>query len=557
MDCVTAFVVRNQTGTSFLFSSTFKAIIMKKQPLFRHTALALSALALAGLAHAGVITGTGVGTTIPTPVPSSTQLAATDAVRMTLSESGPGHVLVVPYFSVQAGQSTVIQLVNSDLINGKAIKLTFRGAANGDTLMNFQLLLAPGDVWTGSLTQSSNGLAQLTSKDKSCTYPHLPAVAVPFSTYRLNPKWPAAVQANHTREGVVEAIVMADVPGLSVYGPTKNARSALFTAIKPVNGVAACTASTLDAALLTDLTSEAKAAGLGFSTPTSGLSGTWSIVDAVKGATYSGNATAFNAVNANGIKARGNFVVFPQTSDAVTDIDKFTSDPLLIPGANNSPAPIQAGQYDLPDLSTPYHLPASAANSRRTKSALSALLSANAVHNQFVSDAAQASKTDWVFTMPTKRYYLGLDYTKGASIGAAVRPVAVAGFQDFDYFAVATASADTICNDKPLEAYMDQDTRDGIASLGANKPAVKFCGAVSVLSFSGPNYASGLSASLTVQKPSLPFVSAGWASIDTGNFVTGLGLPLLGASFSKVSSPATSSGPAANAGVTWSHSFKR
>lgn len=526
---------------------------MKKQDFLRCAMGAASALAMAGSAHAGVIKGTGIGTMFPIPVPSSTQMAATDATRMVMSESGPGHVLVFPYFSAQGGQTTVFQLVNSDLINGKAVKVHIRGAGNGDTLLNFQVLLAPGDIWTGTITQASSGTAQLKSADKSCTYPALPAAGVQFVTQRLNPAWTPPVKANHTREGLVEAIVMADVPGLTVYGPGKNARSPLFTAIKPVNGAAPCTASVLDPALLPDFTSEAAAAGRGFSTPTGGVSGTWSIADIVKGATYSGTATAFTAVNERGNKARGNFVLFPQIADVVQDIEKYTSDPLLIPGASGSPAPLPAAPYDLPDLSTPYYLPATEANSRRTRSDLSELLSANQVHNQFAVDSATAGKTDWVFAMPTKRYYVGYDYAKSGSAAALVRPKSVAGFTDYDYFLGVGASTDKICIDKPFVAYMDREAREGFAA-GAAKPWVKFCGAASVFSFNGPDNASALSASLTVQMPQLPSFKTGWARIDSGNFATGLGLPLLGASF--VRHP-NSGPPSANAGLTWSHNFER
>jgi hypothetical protein len=534
-------------------------ITMKKLFRFRRTALALSALTLGGLAHAGVITGTGVASIAPFPAPSSTQMAKTDAVRMTMSESGPGHVLVVPYFTVQAGQTTAIQLVNSDLINGKVAKLSFRGATNGDILLDFQLLLAPGDIWTGTLTQASDGTTQLTSNDKSCTYPRIPSDAsVRFSTNRLNRALPAAVQAGQTREGYVEAIVMADIPSSLMYGPSKNARSALFTAIQPLNGAAPCTSSALDAALLTDINSEAVAAGLGFSTPTTGLFGTWSIVDAMKSVTYSGTATAFSAVNENGFKARGNFVIFPQTSDPVASVEKFTSDPLLIPGENNSPAPIQAMNFDLPDISTPYYLPASAVNSRRTRNALSTLLSAQNMHNQFVSDPKQSKKTDWVSTAPTKRFYVGFDYRKANSVAALIRPPAIAGLSEPLYFGTAASSTETSCSQQPISTYMNQEGREFLMSdRTTGRPRISFCGAVSVLSFSGPNSPSALSASLTVQNL-LPFVEKGWASINTGNLATGLGLPLLGASFTRVPSPATLANPgSASSGVTLSHSFDR
>ncbi len=533
---------------------------MKNSFRFRHIALAIGTLTLVGLAQAGVISGTGRSVIIPVPSPSSTQLAETDAVRMTMSESGPGHILIAPYFSVQAGQVTTIQLINSDLLNGKAVKLSFLGATNGDALMSFQLLMAPGDVWTGTLTQGSDGKAQLASKDRSCTLPRFPAnAAVPFSTNRLNPKLPAAVQASQTREGFVHAIVMADIPSMSIYGPARNEISRLFRAVRHVNGAAPCISSTLEAALLNDINSEAVAAGLGFSTPTSGLSGNWSIIDPVQGLTHSGTATAFTAVTKNGSKARGNFVYFPQTDTPVSGIEKLTSDPLLIPAANGGPASIQASLYDLPDLSTPYYLPASAVNSRRTKSELTALLSAMGVSNQFVSDSRQSKKTDWVLTAPTRRYYTGYDYAKSNSPNAMIRPPVVGDFLGEDYFGMAVASTDTVCNVKPFSAYRNREAGDGLNGDTTGRLRTSICGATTVLSFNGPNAVSALSSSLNVQKPSLPFLGEGWASVYTGNLLIGPGLPLLGVSVTRVQpTPASSVGRGeAGSAMTLSHSFDR
>lgn len=527
---------------------------MKKRNFLRRTAWAVAFLGIGGSTQAGVIQGTGVsGFFSSLPQASASKMAKTNAVKMTLSENGPGHILVIPYFSTQAGQATVVRLVNTDLYNGKAVKLHIRGAANGDALLNFQLLLAPGDSWVGTLTQGSNGTSLLTSNDKTCTYPALPAAGVPLLTYRLNPKWTAAEKNNHTREGLIEAIVAADIPSSAMYGPGQNAPSALFTAIQPVNGSAPCTASALDAALLTDLTVEANAARLGFSTPSGSILANWSIADPVKGATYSGTATAFAALDATGSRGRANFVLFPQTADAMSDMEKFTSDPLLIPGVNNAPPPLPAAAYDLPDLSTPYIMEASESNSRRTKSRLSELLAAWQVNNQFMVDAASSGKTDWVFTMPTKRYYVGQDYSKTGA-AAVVRPRTVPDFMDYDYF-MTYHSTDPRCIDRPFGAYMDRNARQGLSMPTPPQDWLKFCGAASVVSFNGPNNASALSASLTVQKPSLPAsITSGWANISTHHFMSGLGLPMLGASF--VRQP-NSGPPSASAGLVWSHSLDR
>lgn len=528
---------------------------MKKQNLFLRTAWAAGVLAMAGSAHAGVIQGTGTsGFFAALPQASATQMAKTNAAQVVLSENGPGHILVIPYFSTQAGQVTTFRLVNTDTFNGKAVKLNIRGAANGDQLLNFQVLLGPGDSWVGTLAQAGNGTSVLTVNDKSCTYPALPATGVQLFPYRLNPRLTAAEAANHTREGLIEAIVAADIPGSSVYGSARNAQSPLFKAIQSVNGAApACTLSTLDAALLNNLTTEADAARVGLSTPSGGIMANWSIADIVKGATYSGNATAFAAVTATGARAQANFVLFPQTADAVLNgIEAWTSDPLLIPGPSGSPPPVMTAFYDLPDLSTPYILPASEGNSRRTRARLSELLSARQLNNQFMVDAA-SGRTDWVVTMPTKRYYLGYDYSKTGA-AAVVRPRPVQGHTDYDYF-MTYFSAQPNCIDRGFGAYRDRDGREGLAAGVSQQERPTFCGAASVLSFNGPNNASALSASVSVQKPSLPAsIGSGWVNIPTSHMVSGLGLPMVGAAFVR---QGNSGPPSAAAGLTWPHNFER
>lgn len=118
-------------------------------------------------------------------------MGTTDATTYAIAESGPGHSLVVPYYTAQNGQMTVLHLVNTDVNNGKAVKLRFRGANNGDGLLHMTVLLAPGDVWTGAVTAGANGIAQLTTADATCTSPRLaPGVAQAFITERLNPCGP-------------------------------------------------------------------------------------------------------------------------------------------------------------------------------------------------------------------------------------------------------------------------------------------------------------------------------------------------------------------------------
>lgn len=90
--------------------------------------------------------------------------------------------------------------------------------------------------------------------------------------------------------------------------------------------------------------------------------------------------TALEAVNAAGQPARGNYVLFPASDQAIEQPERYTADPLLVSaglaghgkssdGTLTQPttAAVEKAQaFDLPDLSTPYRLPASAANAART-----------------------------------------------------------------------------------------------------------------------------------------------------------------------------------------------
>jgi hypothetical protein len=536
-------------------------------------------LALTNLAYAGVIQGTGPGSLIS--IPNAAQLGATDAVGFQMAESGTGHMLVVPYFTAQNGQMSVLHLVNTDTVNGKAVKLRYRGAGNGDTLLDFTILLSPTDVWTGAVQVGNDGRAHIITADTSCTYPRIqPNQLQAFSTARLNPQWSFAELANNTREGYVEAIVMADIPSHFRYGTGANSRSALYTAIHPVAGVPPCTPSTLDAAMLTDTNVEAIAASRGFATPTGTLMGSWYIIDVPNTTTFYGAATAFTAVNSSGQSARGNYVLFPQSSETVAQPERFTTDPLLVSaglagrsmtpsgtlGSLTQAAVAQARFSDLPDLSTPYYLPASFQNARRTAGDISQILAAKSVRTQYALDPSISAKTDLVLSMPTKRYSVAYDYSANAS--GALRTVYSPIFSSSSarpYFHDSSQNID-VSRGQLLTSLMHYATttydRSGAANgtslvFIATKPSLKLPGTVAAVSLDSTGTASALGSSLTNQKlEEVGLFANGWLYMNLWG-VNDLGLPVLGSSFIKLSNPAAQPGVSGNYGIAWPHSYTR
>lgn len=524
-------------------------------------ALLLCGCGFAAPALAGVVAGTG-------DAPSRFQLGATNAVALQPAVSQLGHILLVPYYTAQQGQMTVLHLTNTDLNNGKAIKLRFRGAGNGDSLLTLTVLLSPGDMWTGAVTAGPDGRAQLVTADGSCTVPRLTAnVAQPFVTDRLPPGASAQEQASQTREGTIEAIVAADIPSAAVYGNSAEERSALYTTIRQVNETAACSSTVVDAAFLQDATDEATAAARGFATPSGGVGGTWYVIDVPGATAYSSAMTTLVAVNAAGQPGRGNYVLFPPTAQAIAQPERYTADPLLasagvaayqkdIDGnvaAATGAAVILARAYDLPDLSTPYYRPASAENARRTAADLSELFAAREIRNQYSTEASISSQTDWVIGMPTKRYSVGMDYATGQRAFSVVPPAGT-GDQFFHSDNTAT-SGSQVCSINSSWSFL-VFSREALqstngAAIPTNLPLVpRLCGTVSVAAFGG---LSPLSSSVALA-PLRNGLTAGWATLQINDVP---GLPVIGAAFTRLVNPSVAPGIAARYGLIYPHMIRQ
>jgi len=557
---------------------------MKKNVLALSIAAMIGGLGFAGAASAVVINGTGAA-------PTTAVLGATNADGFTLTTGGTGHNLIVPYYTAQDGNMTVLHLTNTDTVNGKAVKIRFRGAANSDDVLDFQILMSPGDVWTGAVTAGANGIAQLTTADGTCTVPSLTkGVAQSFDTRRLQPTLSDADKAAGTREGYVEIFNMADINGASIYtvAGLTNQKSPLFTAVKHVNGTAPCTASVINAAMLKTDHDEASAAGAGFATPTTGLMGDWYIINVAKTTTFSGAATALTAtVAATGAAGRGNFVVFPQLSSAAPTPDSFTADASLratlanvftskaqdgtgtaATATANLPV-VEAAYYDLPDLSTPYLVPATtaitAAGAQAQAQLLTQALAVKSITNQYANDASITAKTDWVFSMPTRRYSVAMDY-RGTTPVRVFTPGVVGVDPDgagalvgdaFFYTGNTTVEGGKICVSSNGQSFWDRE--ETTKSTGAvfspgSVDKTRFCGETSVLSF-GDAGVSVLGATVARQDTGSSAYVNGWSAITTSNGTAGL--PILGSAFIKLTNPQASAGMSGTYGITWPHRFTK
>jgi len=467
-----------------------------------------------------------------------------------------GHILVVPYFTAQEGNATLLNIVNTDKVNGKALKVRFRGASNSDDVFDFTLFLSPGDVWAAEISQNpSTGLARLSTSDNSCTLPT--QVNRDFITARVNPK---ADTANETREGYIEILNAADiVPGTAVYSAIKHVKGAPPVACS--NG-----ARTPDA--LRPLLTEAGIASAGFSAPTTGLFADWSIFNVAEATSWSGVATA---VTVNPLMARPgetvtNMVLHPQANGTPSGaVNTLTADPLFqLYATSGGVAGVQVQHFDLPDLSTPYVIGVSSPEEQALY--LSLGLAKTSIKNEYFTDDRVQAQTDWVFSSPTRRYHVAMDYTattpasqvvfnqlllEGAGYFYNTSNVTVEGSDATRKICVS--GIDRTFWDRS-EQYKESDD-DFVISPSPIAPKVNLCGEVAVWSINaGDEYApSALAANVTRKNIEVGYAD-GWGEFLTPGPV-GLGLPMLGAAFAKATSTNVGAGVLGNFGLVWEHKY--
>ena len=534
---------------------------MRKNVIALSIAALVGGLGMAGGASAAVLQDT-----------------TTDATQLLTTPAGTGHILVVPYFNTQGTNATLLNITNTDTINGKAMKVRFRGGANSDDIFDFQLYLSPGDVWTANVAAGASGASRMLTSDRSCTLP--PSINQDFVLDRLPPQFTAAEKAAWTREGYIEILNMADVP-------PNAASSSLFTATKHVNGVAPCTAATMNT-LLVDPATLAEAQALGFRAPSGRVMANWIIVDVANTGSYSGEATSIIAttgavdfVTQQGVPGRGNIVFFPQTGAAAATPNLHTADPSLRTvwgaaagqvqngsggaysnGALTAPI-VQAAQFDFPDLSTPYLMTFGLDPIDPITQAgwLSDAIATTAIRNEYFTDPTVNAVTDWTFTMATRRYHVAVDYRAATAVRAFTN-FQQAGWP-YNYFNSTNTSIGTdkkVCVTTGNPSIFNREegtTTTGFVISPGTSSTFQLCGETSVLSFNA-GVAAQSALGGAIARSDIPTPQRdGWMSIPTPGIgidpVTGgpVGLPIVGKAFARAAVPA------GRFGLSWEHRYSR
>jgi len=289
-----------------------------------------------------------------------------------LNPDGLGQVLIYPYYTVNGGQDTLFSVVNTDPVNGKAVKVRFLEGYNSREVLDFNLYLSPNDVWTARVSQTADapaGGAAVFTTDTSCTDPGpFPAAGVPFRSNAYDgssviPGDDGPQTIDRTREGYIELISMGDIdPTSALAGLTFHTQNGGTPPCGVTDGVAAA----------------------GVVAPTGGLFGDADIVNVGVG------------------------TIFPYTADAV---DGFSSLPLYSPSANLNPSLQDANSVEAVNGVARAFVFTNGgqlviADYANGIDAVSAVFMVDAIYNEYIVGGATAANTDWIVTFPTKRFYV-------------------------------------------------------------------------------------------------------------------------------------------------------
>ncbi len=355
------------------------------------------------------------------------------AQAVNVNPDGLGQVLIYPYYTIQdkvagAGFSSLLSVVNSTA-SVKAVKVRFLEGKNSQEVLDFNLFLSPRDVWTAAVLPVGDG-AGVATLDKSCTVPKVSGPDAPnaFVNYAYAGDL-AGDGLERTKEGYVEIIEMGV--------PTD---SAIIKSVTHVNGVPPCTG-------LIELTTS-----IAMAPPQGGLFGGMTLINVLAGEDFTQDAIALAD-----FRTTGAYDLPGSIKPDLRDVNPAVS--VITNGSLNGGTLFSTGFIQNID-------------------AISALFMHDHVYNEFVLDTGTKSGTDWVVTMPTKRYY----YSPVASSNVSYQ---------VQYLFQRNFGAEGACDDILFDLYDREEAKIPVTiGFSPPRPGAKpntLCWEANVISFNATN----------------------------------------------------------------------
>lgn len=330
-------------------------------------------------------------------------IGATSAQATYLSEDGTGQVLLYPYYTVRNGTDTYVSVVNTTN-RAKALKVRILEGKNSKEVLDFNLYLSKYDVWTAAITTDASGNPILRVADKSCTAPirvsgingvhDEPFRNVLFTETGKNSAGvsvTAPATLDRATEGYLEIIEMGNItlsatPGTSL-AKTGGGNIQFEAAVTHTGAGVPADCPAVENAW-NDGTFPAVT---DFDSTTGGLIGTGTLINVAAGTDYSYDPVALKA-----------FAALPLAHSIPG-----TEAPSLSDGDTVSTVINNVGVAVIDNWTDPNALGTGAGGASATgAAAVSAVLTRQAVMNEYIINPAIAAGTDWVVNFPTRRFHI-------------------------------------------------------------------------------------------------------------------------------------------------------
>lgn len=316
-----------------------------------------------------------------------------------LNPDGLGQVLIYPYYTVNAGNVTLISVVNTT-DRAKAVKVRFLESLNSAEVLDFNLYLSAFDVWTATISGAGAG-AQLATEDRSCTVPNVfaqqPIAFRPFEYEENNPDILGLIGEPgllRVRQGHIEMIEMGVLinEGPDLFNP---AAAATHSAGVP----AGC--GTLEAAWSPGTGRWATTDGArAVNAPTGGLFGAGAIVDVAFGRSLNYNADAID-----GFFTASGLPLDPQAVATTADLHSSPGDTLPNLSNARTRTDLVLGDVAVANIFDNGRLATATYQTDGFPNAVSAVLMNRFIYNEYNISTGLAAASEWVITFPTKRLH--------------------------------------------------------------------------------------------------------------------------------------------------------
>jgi hypothetical protein len=307
---------------------------------------------------------------------------------MHLSTTGTGQVLIYPYYTTHAGLTTVLTVSNTTGAS-KALRVrVLEGVASAPTL-SFTLYLGSFSTWSAALAPAGPGDsgAVLITGTVGCTVPALaPGQPVPLSVDAFtgpNQDWDEATTSPsraallggpvRTRDGHIEVIELGGIVRGSPFAVAQTPADCARHREAWAPGGAWTTDPARDITL-----------------PSGGLRGEGVLVDAAQGIVYGYAPVAIGGFHTD--SAAPAVLHTPPTAAGADLRDARSGDGVVrveLPATEARASRVEVFPQGLP-----------------RPDAVTALLTRSALHGEAILDPGLGADTEWVVTMPTRRWYL-------------------------------------------------------------------------------------------------------------------------------------------------------